>query len=86
MPKDTKDQKTNDLYSINKHYYKNDALLISKYDVNKSNLAEELENIKKTFEYYQILKEYAIYNGCSLYNASEYSMIDCLERKKIGEN
>ncbi len=77
------DQENNNLYSQNKHFYKNDKYLISNYNENKSNLAAELGCIKKAFESYQVLKEYANYNGCNLYNASEYSLIDTIVRKKL---
>ena len=77
------DQETNDLYSQNKHFYKNDKYLISSYNEEKSNLAVELGCIKKAFEAYQVLKEYANYNGCNVYNASDYSLIDTIVRKKL---
>ncbi len=74
------DQNNNDIYSDDKHFYSNDKRLLYKYNENKSNLAEELRAIAMTLESYQILKEYAIYNNCQLYNASEYSLIDSLKR------
>ena len=77
------DQENNDLYSHNKHFYENEKYLISKYNDHESNLAAELGCIKKALESYQILKEYACYNGCHLYNASEYSLIDSIIRKKF---
>ena len=77
------DQKTNDLYIDDKHYYDNERHIVAKYDPTKSNMAEELNTIEVALEYYQLLKEYAIYNGGRLYNASEYSLIDCIPRVKL---
>lgn len=77
------DQKNNDLYSYNRHFYENDKYLISKYDDSKSNIADELQCIITTFKNYQILKEYAVYNGCHLFNSSSYSLIDTIERKEL---
>lgn len=77
------DQETNDLYTMDKHFYGDRKILISNYSSEKSNIAEELDGIKRSFASYQILKEYAQSSGCQLYNASEYSLIDCLERCKL---
>ncbi len=77
------DQKTNDLYSKDKHFYDNDRVLIAKYDETRSNMAHELTTIVRAFESYQILKEYATYNGCKLFNASKYSLIDCIDRIRL---
>lgn len=77
------DQNNNDLYLNNKHFYDDEKLLVSNYNANKSNLAEELGCIKKALEAYQTLKEYANYNDSKLYNSSCYSMIDCIERKNM---
>lgn len=77
------DQSNNDLYTEEKHFYNIEKRMLFAYNEERSNLAAELESIKRTFEYYQILKRYAAYNGCKIYNASSYSLIDCLERKKL---
>jgi len=77
------DQETNDLLSLDKHYYGDRKITIAKYSEEKSNMAWELNNQKEVFSCYQLLKEYAENNGCRLVNASEYSLIDCLERHRL---
>lgn len=79
----TVDQETNDLIFRDQHYYGETKRILSRFDSNKSNLAEQIDSIKKALEAYQVLKEYAYNNNCCLFNASEYSLIDCLERKKL---
>ena len=77
------DQESNDLLSLDKHYYGDRKITIAKYSEEKSNMASELNNLKEVFNCYQLLKEYAESNGCRLVNASEYSLIDCLERYRL---
>lgn len=77
------DQTTNDIYSYDRHFYDSDKRLLYKYSEAKSNLAEDLLTIANALESYQIIKEYAYYNECKIYNASEYSFIDTLVRKKL---
>lgn len=77
------DQKTNDLYINERHYYGNEIILYKRYSEMGSNLAEEFSNISKALSYYQILKEYADNMSVSIYNSSEKSWIDVFKRRKL---
>lgn len=82
-------QKDNVLYTIDSHFYNN-------ADVNTRELESEFKGIpfgctmeQKLYELYMVFYEYNMLNryaqwkGVKVYNASEFSMIDCFERKKL---
>lgn len=82
-------QKDNVLYTIDSHYYNN-------ADVNTRELESEFKGIpfgctmeQKLYELYMVFYEYNMLNryahwkGVKVYNASEFSMIDSFERKKL---
>lgn len=87
------DQETNELFSIDSHFYKQEKVY-SKSDKNlfdpkrgrikKDRTVGVLVGLySKMFLYYEELRKYADYRGQKVYNASEYSWIDCFERKKL---
>ena len=77
------DQHNNDLYWEEAHFYGVKKELVANYNPEKSNVAVELEANKRVLDSYQILREYAAYNACKVYNASAYSYIDNLERRTL---
>lgn len=85
------DQKTNELYTVDKHFYKREDIYKDKSLFNEHNcrkldgwkIHEYIYAIGRMLEGYYILAEYAKYKGLKVYNASEYSWINCFERKKI---
>lgn len=85
------DQRNNALFSLDKHFYDNKDIYIDNryYDekygriLTGRKLYEFIFNIGKMIKGYHELKEYADYKGLKVYNASEYSWIDCFERKKL---
>lgn len=77
------DQQTNDLFIQDNHFYGTEKVLYKRHNDNLSNLAEEFRNISRAFNYYQLLKEYAITENVNIYNASEISWIDVFDRKEI---
>lgn len=79
------DQTDNRVYIIDKHFYgeKKRYLYSDVYEKVPSKLGDELDAEKRVFESYWILNKYAQYNKLSIYNASEYSLIDAFQRKKI---
>lgn len=86
------DQETNELFSIDSHFYKQSQVYSDTKLFDKSRgrirsdwkLHELIHAYARMFEYYYELKEYADYKGLKVYNASEYSWINCFERKKLG--
>lgn len=82
-------QKDNILYTIDSHYYDNDDVCPEPTDPEfkgrpfGTTMEKELFEIYMMLYEYRIMREYAEWKGLKLYNASEFSMIDCLERKKI---
>ncbi len=79
------DQETNELYTIDKHFYGEKKRRIYK-DVEGTVpvlLHEELFSNYYALKSYWELRGYAEYAGVKVYNASEYSLIDAFERKKI---
>ena len=81
------DQKTNLLYTEDKHFY-NSKRQIAYKNVEQGTvfkLHEFLYAIGKMFENYQLLREYADYNSVSIFNASAKSWIDAFERRTLGE-
>ncbi|MCQ2326580.1 MAG: hypothetical protein MJZ71_03360 [Bacteroidales bacterium] len=86
------DQITNDLYTRNTHFYDNKKVIkdteVTSEDKGTKwesdwTLSKLLYAFGKMFEGYEQLKEYADYKGLKVYNASEYSWINCFERKKL---
>ena len=78
------DQRTNQLYTIDTHFYGNER--IPKYKDNNNtpcHLHEELKSISIALESYWTLTDYAKYKDIKIYNSSEISWIDAFERKKI---
>ena len=79
------DQVTNELYTIDSHFYgKVKRQLYS--DVAGTvpqRLPAELKCLSMHFEFYWLLRDYAERTGTCIYNASEYSLIDAFERKKL---
>ena len=84
-------QNDNVLYTIDRHYYQNQDVCPSELEKEKggrkfgTDMEGILGDIHTMFEEYKLLKRYAEWKGVSVYNASEYSMIDCFERKKLDE-
>ncbi|MCR5290713.1 MAG: hypothetical protein K6E51_12040 [Treponema sp.] len=81
------DQKTNEVYTIDSHFYGQKRLTLYK---NKEGtvpvkLYEELVSNAEAFKLYWELKAYADYAGVKVFNASEYSLIDAFERKRISD-
>lgn len=82
-------QKDNVLYTIDSHFYKNEDVYNSGIEPEKNgrkfgmDMECFLESVYVMFKSYRELREYAEWKGVKIYNASEYSMIDCFERKKL---
>ena len=82
-------QKDNVLYTIDSHFYKNEDVYNNGLEPEKKgrkfgmDMEQLLESVYVMFKSYRELREYAEWKGVKIYNASEYSMIDCLERKKL---
>lgn len=85
------DQETNELFSIDTHFYKNDKVYSDKklFDVKRGRIRSDwtlhgyVYAIGRMFEDYYELRKYADYKGLKVYNASEYSWINCFERRKL---
>ena len=86
------DQETNELYTIDTHFYRNkevhsDHQFYDKKERGRSRADWKLHELiyahGRMFEYYEKLKKYADYKGLKVYNASEYSWINVFERKKL---
>lgn len=85
------DQRNNTLFTLDKHFYDNKEIYIDDRYFNEKigkvltgrKLYDFVFNIGKMLKGYHDLKEYADYKGLKVYNASEYSWIDCFERKKL---
>lgn len=82
-------QKDNVLYTIDSHYYNNAEVSPEPTDPEFKGrpfgvtMEKELFEIYMMFYEYRIMRSYAEWKELKLYNASEFSMIDCLERKKL---
>lgn len=78
------DQKTNLIYTIDKHFYGEEKRILYSdiYGKIPSKLYEELDSISKALKSYWELKDYAQYNGTNVYNSSAYSLIDAFERRQ----
>lgn len=87
------DQETNEIYCVDSHFYQRENVYSTKdqqkYDTNKGlrrpdrTVATLVSRYCKMFANYEDLRAYADYKGLKVYNASEYSWIDCFERKKL---
>lgn len=85
------DQETNELFSIDRHFYNNKDVYSDKklFDEKRGRvrsdwkLHEYIYAFGRMFEYFYELKGYADYKGLKVYNASEYSWINIFERKKL---
>ena len=84
-------QKDNLLYTVDSHFYKNEDVYDSKEEPEQHgrpfnmDMEELLKAVHTMFADYKELRKYADWKGVKVYNASEYSMIDCFERKKLSE-
>lgn len=82
-------QHNNVLYSIDTHYYDNKDVYEENVDPEKHgipfgmSMEQYLSMCHSIFYEYGLMARYAKWKGLKVYNASEYSMIDCLERKKL---
>lgn len=82
-------QKDNVLYTVDSHFYSNEEMYHDPTDPEfkgrryNSTMEKKLYELYQMFYEYRMLNDYAQWKGLKLYNASEYSMIDCLERKKL---
>lgn len=85
------DQETNELFSIDRHFYNNKDVYSDKklFDEKRGRirsdwkLHEYIYAFGRMFEYFDDLKGYADYKGLKVYNASEYSWINVFVRKKL---
>lgn len=84
------DQQTNEVFTVDKHFYQNREVYSDRTLFNKENrrsidtdLATELRCQMNVFLNYKELALYAEYKGLKVYNASEYSLIDSFKRKKL---
>lgn len=85
------DQETNELFSIDTHFYNNKQVYSDKklFDTRRGRirsdwtLHEYIYAFGLMFENFYELSKYAEYKGLKVYNASEYSWINCFERKKL---
>lgn len=85
------DQETNELFSIDTHFYNNKKVYSDKklFDTNRGRirsdwkLHEYIYAFGKMFENFYDLNMYAQYKGLKVYNASEYSWVNCFERRKL---
>lgn len=82
------DQENNEVYTIDSHFYGSVRRpLYSDIECKiPQKLYEELFSIGTALELYWKLREYADYAGVKVYNASEYSLIDAFDRKKLEGN
>jgi len=81
------DQKTNQVYFEDKHFYDTKRMLIYS-DTERTipiKFHEELQNICNALKSYWLLREYADFNSVSVFNASGKSWIDAFERKTLEE-
>ncbi len=82
-------QKDNVLYTIDSHFYNNaDVRSIPTESELKGipfgcTMEQKLYELYMIFYEYNMLNRYAQWKGVKVYNASEFSMIDCFERKKL---
>lgn len=85
------DQETNELFSIDRHFYNNNSVYSDKnlFDAKRGRIRSDwklhryIYQYAEMFENFYDLSLYAQYKGLKVYNASEYSWINCFERKKL---
>ena len=84
-------QENNVLYTVDRHYYNNQEVCPEQIEPEKNghpfgmDMEHLLDAVHTMYVDYKTLKAYAEWKGVKIYNASEYSMIDCFERKKLNE-
>lgn len=84
-------QKDNILYTIDTHFYDNQEVCPDEIEPERGgrkfgmNMEQILDAVHIMFQSYYQLQKYAEWKGVKIFNASEYSMIDCFERKKMNE-
>jgi hypothetical protein len=71
------DQETNALYRMDTHFYGNKKMILN------YTLSKLLYYTHVALADYELLRQYADYVGVNVYNASAFSYIDVLERKKL---
>jgi hypothetical protein len=79
------DQKTNILFSENKHFYESKRKIIYG-DIDQTipqKIHDQFYCLARAFELYWLLREYAEFNSVTIFNASTKSYIDAFERKSI---
>ena len=82
-------QKDNVVYTIDTHFYNNNEVCPIATEPEKQgrpygvDMEHYLEMCHSIFYEYGLLARYAKWKGLKVYNASEYSMIDSFERKKL---
>lgn len=81
-------QKDNVLYTFDTHFYNNDIYSRPVESEFKGvpfgcTMEQKLYELYMVFYEYNMLNRYAQWKGVKVYNASEFSMIDCFERKKL---
>lgn len=87
------DQETNELFSIDTHFYSNKQVYTDQklFDAKRGRIRADwtlhdyIYAFGKMFEDFYELSKYADYKGLKVYNASEYSWINCFERRKLIE-
>lgn len=83
------DQQTNQLYTLDRHFYNNskvykdENLIDCERRILPNSIYKELKCITECFKNYEYLEDFARWKGLKVYNASEYSLIDSFERKKL---
>lgn len=84
------DQETNEVYTIDTHFYNNEQVYKDESLFNKEHrrviptkFHEELISVATALKGYWDMRDYADWKGLKVYNASEYSWIDAFERKKL---
>lgn len=84
-------QKDNVVYTIDTHFYKNEDVYHEEFEPQRNgrpfgmDMEQLLDAVHTMYVDYKTLKAYAEWKDVKVYNASEYSMIDCFERKKLNE-
>jgi hypothetical protein len=81
-------QKDNIVYTVDPHFYENDIHLQMSEPERKGRpygmtMEQYMDMCHMVFYEYNLLGRYAQWKGVKVYNASEYSLIDCFERKKL---
>lgn len=82
-------QKDNVLYTVDTHFYNNADVCSRETEPEFKGvpfgctMEEKLYELYMVFHEYNMLNRYALWKGVKVYNASEYSMIDCYERRKL---